>query len=98
MKSRYGNEEVNGSWKHSQWLRQKDLRLGVPCVPARPWDTVLERVMAVVDVPCEIGQEEKIEQGAGAWQVHRSNLRAFDQDYAGLSCLATDNLCLPILR
>lgn len=39
------------SFRHSHWLHQEALRLGVPCVPARPWDTVLERVMAAVALP-----------------------------------------------
>jgi hypothetical protein len=36
------------SWYHSQWLRREAARLGLPAVPARPWDTVLERVIAAL--------------------------------------------------
>src|SRR4051794_11113493 len=36
------------SWYHSEWLRREAARLGLPAVPARPWDTVLERVIAVL--------------------------------------------------
>lgn len=36
------------SWYHSAWLRREAERLGLPAVPARPWATVLERVIAAV--------------------------------------------------
>ena len=36
------------SWYHSEWLRREADRLGVPAVPARPWHTVLERVIAAL--------------------------------------------------
>ncbi len=34
---------------HSQWLRREAERLDLPAVPARPWDTVLERVIAALE-------------------------------------------------
>lgn len=37
------------SWRVSEWLRQDAERLGMPILPARPWDTVLERAVAVID-------------------------------------------------
>ncbi len=40
---------ARASWRYSEWLRQEATRLGVPAVHARPWDTVLERVIAVID-------------------------------------------------
>lgn len=36
------------SWYHSEWLRREAERLGLPALPARPWDTVLERVIAAL--------------------------------------------------
>lgn len=36
------------SWYHSAWLRREAERRGLPAVPARPWDTVLERVIAAL--------------------------------------------------
>ncbi len=36
------------SWYHSEWLRREAERLGLPAVPARPWDTVLERIITVL--------------------------------------------------
>ncbi len=36
------------SWYHSEWLRREAEQLGLPAVPARPWDTVLERVIAAL--------------------------------------------------
>lgn len=40
------------SWRISEWLRQEAERLGVTAIPARPWDTVLERAIAAVDEQC----------------------------------------------
>lgn len=37
------------SWVVGNWLRAEAERLGIPTVAARPWDTVLERVIAAVD-------------------------------------------------
>jgi 2-phosphoglycerate kinase len=37
------------SWRVSEWLRTEARRLGLTTVPARPWETVLDRVIAVVD-------------------------------------------------
>jgi 2-phosphoglycerate kinase len=36
------------SWQISRWLAQEATRYGLPVVTARPWDTVLERVVAAV--------------------------------------------------
>jgi 2-phosphoglycerate kinase len=36
------------SWRYSEWLREEAGRLGVPAVPARPWDTVFERALAAI--------------------------------------------------
>jgi 2-phosphoglycerate kinase len=49
---REGREQVGrarASWRHSKWLRQEAERLRLPAVAARPWDTVLGRVIAAVD-------------------------------------------------
>ncbi len=32
------------SWLFGQWLRTEAVRNGVPVIPARPWDTLLDRV------------------------------------------------------
>jgi 2-phosphoglycerate kinase len=45
---------ARASWRHSEWLRAECARLGVPTIPARPWDTVLARAIAATgpsDVP-----------------------------------------------
>ncbi len=39
-------DRARSSWCNSEWLRQEAERLGVPTIPARPWDTVLERALA----------------------------------------------------
>ena len=39
---------ARASWRHSEWLRREAARLGVPAIPARPWDTVLERAQAAL--------------------------------------------------
>jgi 2-phosphoglycerate kinase len=36
------------SWLHGQWLKQEAEQRGVPVVPARPWDTVFERIVATL--------------------------------------------------
>jgi 2-phosphoglycerate kinase len=36
------------SWRYSEWLREEAGRLGVPVVPARPWDTVFERSLDAI--------------------------------------------------
>ncbi len=49
--AREGQEQpgrARASWRHSEWLRQEAERLGVPAIPARPWDTVLARVIAAL--------------------------------------------------
>lgn len=42
---------ARASHRHGKWLRHECERLGVPCVMPRPWNTVLERVIAAVDAP-----------------------------------------------
>ncbi len=51
--ARLGEEQrwarrARASWYYSEWLRREAERLGLPAVPARPWDTVLERVIAAL--------------------------------------------------
>lgn len=49
--ARDGEEQprrARASWYYSEWLRREADRLGLPAVPARPWDTVLERVIAAL--------------------------------------------------
>jgi 2-phosphoglycerate kinase len=41
-------ERARASWRHSAWLRREAERLGVPTVAARPWETVLERVVGAI--------------------------------------------------
>jgi 2-phosphoglycerate kinase len=36
------------SWLYGQWLKQEAERYGLPFVPARPWDTVFERIVAAL--------------------------------------------------
>jgi hypothetical protein len=37
------------SWCASEWLRTEAERLGLPAVPARPWDTVFDRCLAAIE-------------------------------------------------
>lgn len=39
---------VRASWRYSEWLRQEATRLGVPTLAARPWETVVERALALL--------------------------------------------------
>ncbi|MFL5804676.1 MAG: hypothetical protein ACJ8CR_23390 [Roseiflexaceae bacterium] len=36
------------SWLYGQWLKQEAERYGLPMVPARPWDTIFERIIAAL--------------------------------------------------
>jgi 2-phosphoglycerate kinase len=36
------------SWLFGQWLKDEGERCGVPVLPARPWDTVFGRIIAVL--------------------------------------------------
>jgi 2-phosphoglycerate kinase len=50
-RAREGEEQprrARASWYYSEWLRREAERLDLPAVPARPWDTVLERVIAAL--------------------------------------------------
>jgi hypothetical protein len=40
---------ARGSWLYGQWLRQEALAHGLPAVPARPWETLVERVLAAIE-------------------------------------------------
>ena len=40
---------ARASGRHSAWLRQEAERLGVPALPARPWDTLMARALALLD-------------------------------------------------
>ncbi len=40
-------DRARWSWNHSEWLRQEAERLGVPTLAARPWETVIERAIAL---------------------------------------------------
>ncbi len=49
---REGEEQrrrARASWRHSEWLRQEAERLGIPTIPARPWNTVLTRVVDALE-------------------------------------------------
>jgi 2-phosphoglycerate kinase len=38
------------SWNYSEWLRGQCERYGLPAIPARPWDTALDRALVAVGV------------------------------------------------
>jgi 2-phosphoglycerate kinase len=53
-RAREGEEQprrARASWYYSEWLRREAGRLGLPAVPARPWDTVLDRTIAALRPP-----------------------------------------------
>lgn len=52
FRQREGHEQpqrARTSWRVSEWLRAEAERLNIPTIPARPWETVLERVIETVD-------------------------------------------------
>jgi 2-phosphoglycerate kinase len=51
--TREGQEQARrarASWRYSEHLREECDRLGIPAIPARPWDTVLERAIDAISV------------------------------------------------
>jgi len=36
------------SWLYGQWLEQEAQRYGIPILPARPWDTLFDRIIAAL--------------------------------------------------
>ena len=41
-------ERARASWLYSEWLRAECARLDIPTLPARPWNTAVERALAAV--------------------------------------------------
>src|SRR5262245_14674446 len=37
------------SWLYGEWLRRESARLNVPALPARPWDTLFERILTAAE-------------------------------------------------
>jgi 2-phosphoglycerate kinase len=44
-------QQARAAWLYGAWLAREARRLALPVVPARPWDSVLERVLAVLPPP-----------------------------------------------
>lgn len=42
-------ERARISWLVNSWIRAETARLGVPAIPARPWDTVLDRAVRAIE-------------------------------------------------
>ena len=36
------------SWLYGQWLKQEAERYGLPALPARPWESIFERILAAL--------------------------------------------------
>lgn len=41
-------DRARWSWNHSEWLRREAERLGAPTLSARPWETAVERAVALL--------------------------------------------------
>lgn len=41
---------ARASFRHSEWLRREAARLGLQTVRSRPWESVLERAIAAIDL------------------------------------------------
>ena len=50
-------ERAGDSWRYSEWLRQEAARLGVPTLPARPWDNVFERAVRLIESGVKSGAD-----------------------------------------
>jgi hypothetical protein len=44
-------DRARWSWNQGAWLRQEAEHLGLPTLAARPWETVLDRAVALLDEP-----------------------------------------------
>jgi 2-phosphoglycerate kinase len=42
--------EAHAKWLYGQWLANEAHRYGLPVVEARPWSTLVERIMTMVDI------------------------------------------------
>ncbi len=42
-------DRARWSWNHSEWLRREATGLGIPALPARPWETTLARAIALLE-------------------------------------------------
>lgn len=45
------NFRAHVSWLYGEWLRLEAERLGVTVLPARPWETLFERVVNILNAP-----------------------------------------------
>jgi 2-phosphoglycerate kinase len=43
-----GRRQARAAWLYGAWLAREARRFGLPVVPARPWESALERVCAVL--------------------------------------------------
>lgn len=42
-------DRANVSWLYGQWLKEECHRLGLPALPARPWETLHSRMLEILD-------------------------------------------------
>jgi 2-phosphoglycerate kinase len=45
--------EVRARWLYGQWLDEEAQRYGLPVLESRPWDTLVERVLAATTLPAQ---------------------------------------------
>jgi 2-phosphoglycerate kinase len=50
--------EVQARQLYGQWLAEEAQRYGLPVLESRPWDTLVERVLAATTLPAEQRQQE----------------------------------------
>jgi hypothetical protein len=52
FRQRFGHEQLQRAriaWLVSRWLRTEAHSLDLPTIPARPWETVLDRAISAID-------------------------------------------------
>jgi 2-phosphoglycerate kinase len=40
---------ARASWRHSEWLRREAEQLGLPTIAARPWESIFERALTLLE-------------------------------------------------
>ena len=68
--------EGHTSWLYRRWLQQEAERYGLPVVPVRPWATLADRIIAIVDDEsrCLAGRQARVHASVGLALCHSTNV------------------------
>ena len=48
MPSEEQRANAHAAWRYGRWLREEAEKLHAPAIPARPWETLFERTLALL--------------------------------------------------